>query len=190
MRIRHIARLTTIGALFCSQGVLAGSAAQAEDFDLNFDPGQVRIGQINPQITPEPRGRMPIEQNYAQHLDSRISAMLGVAERLAESTVVQRGIGNTATSETKGSNNVTGQFQNGAFNFSGIGIDGSSNKVVTFQNGNRAHSELEVIGGNKTIYHMQFGETQRVKEIFRGAGKEKLLIIDKGRHGAYVARIK
>jgi len=190
MRIRHIARLTAIGAMLCGQGILASVSAQAEDFDLNFDPGQIQIGQINPQIAPTPRDRMPIEQNYAQHLDSRISALLGVAERLAESTVVQRGIGNTATSNTKGSNNLTGQFQNGAFNYSGIGIDGSSNKVVTFQNGNRAHSELDVIGGNKTIYHMQFGETQRVKEIFRGADKEKLLIIDKGKYGAYVARIK
>lgn len=188
MRTRHIIKLAIAAALLSGQGLLASSVSRAEDFD--FDPDGIHIGQIAPQIAAEPRGRMPVDQTYAQHLDARVKSMLGVAERLAESTVVQRGIGNTATSNTQGNNNVTGQFQNGAFNYSGIGIDGSSNKVVTFQNGNRAHSELEVIGGNKTIYHMQFGETQRVKEIFRGADKEKLLIIDKGRHGAYVARIK
>lgn len=190
MRIRHIARLTAIGAMLCGQGILAGPSAKAEDFDIEFDPGQIQIGQINPQIAPSPRGRVPLLPHQAQHLDPRISAMLGVAERLSETTVMQRGIGNTAVSDTRGSDNLTGQFQNGAFNLSDIGITGSANKVVTFQNGNRGHSEIDVIGGNKTIYHMQFGETQRVKEMYLGANKEKLLIIDKGRHGAYVARIK
>lgn len=189
MRIRRFTRLAFIGAALCGQGLLVGIAARADDWD--FD--QVHIGQINPQAVRQPRngGRIPVPAAAAMHLDPRIATMANMADRLAETTVVQKGNGNIATSNTQGIGNITGQFQTGSGNFSGIGITGFSNKVVTFQNGNNAYSDIDVIGGNKTIYHMQFGATQRVKELpFKGNDKEKYLIIDKGRYGAYVARVK
>lgn len=189
MRIGRFTKLAFVGALLCGQGLLAETAARADDWD--FD--QVNIGQINPQAIPQARigGRIPVPAAAAMHLDPRIATMAGMANRLADSTVVQRGKNNTAISNTQGTRNITGQFQTGSGNFSDIGITGFSNKVVTFQNGDKAYSDIKVIGGNKTIYHMQFGATQRVKELpFKGTDKEKYLIIDQGRRGAYIARVK
>lgn len=187
MRIRQFTRPAAT-ALLGGTLLIAGAPARADDPE--FDPGGIHIGQIGQQAAPAPRDRMPIEQEYAPHVDGRVSRMLGIAERLSETTVVQRGDGNVAASSTRGPNNVTGQFQVGSFNLSEIGVAGFNNKVVTMQNGNRNASELEIIGGNKTIYHFQIGDTQRVKEIYRGDNREKLLIIDAGRKGAYVARMK
>jgi hypothetical protein len=188
MRKRPIARLTLIAILAGCPGLLAGSAARAGD----DKPWEVHIAQIDPQAaTADARGRIAVSQTEAMHLDPRIASMARMADRLSSSTVVQRGNGNTAVSNTRGTGNITGQFQTGSGNFSGIGVDGFSNKVVTFQNGDKAYSSIDVIGGNKTIYDMQFGTTQRVKELpFTGTNKEKYLIIDKGQYGAYIARVK
>jgi hypothetical protein len=189
MRKRPIAIPTMIAILAGCQGLLAGSPARASDDDK---PWEVHIAQIDPQASEaDTRGRTPVSQPEAMHLDPRIATMARMADRLAKSTVVQRGNGNTAVSNTRGTNNITGQFQTGSRNYSGIGIDGFSNKVVTFQNGDKAYSSIDVIGGNKTIYDMQFGTTQRVKELpFTGTDKAKYLIIDKGQYGAYIARLK
>ena len=188
MRIRSILEPAALATLLCCIGMAAIPQAWADDGD---DPWQIHIGQINPQDCPRERGRIPVSPFQASHLDPRIGAMVDLGDRLSQSTIVQRGNANMAVTDTRGFGNVTGQFQVGSGNFSGIGIDGFSNKVVTFQTGNQAYSDIDVIGGNKTIYHMQFGATQRVTELpFTGSDNEKYLIIDKGRYGAYIARIQ
>ncbi len=68
-------------------------------------------------------------------------------------------------------------------------VSGNNNRLTSLQKGRSAFSDIDVIGSNKTIYHLQIGPTPRLKELpFSNNRPEDYLIIDNGRQ-AYIKKL-